>query len=88
VLQIPERGYPVSEVSHRLGYQPARHRRQTALAPAQEQSDGKAPLEIDRFDYEFAWNLGLQIREKAINGGHDVAIEIRHGNDVIRAPGW
>ncbi|MET1028767.1 MAG: heme-binding protein [Dongiaceae bacterium] len=42
-------------------------------------------LEIDRFDYEFAWNLGLQIREKAINRGHDIAIEIRHGNDVIFA---
>ncbi|MGN7295472.1 heme-degrading domain-containing protein [Rhizobium sp. SAFR-030] len=50
-----------------------------------ELADELKSLEIDRFDHEFAWNLGMQIRDKANKGRHDVAIEIRHGSDVIFA---
>ncbi|WP_236762422.1 hypothetical protein U0027_24955 (plasmid) [Agrobacterium tumefaciens] len=40
-------------------------------------------LQLDNFDYEFAWNLGSKIRAKAVAGNLPVAIEIRHGTDVI-----
>ncbi len=50
-----------------------------------ELADELKSLEIDRFDHEFAWDLGTRIRRRASEAGHDVAIEIRHGNDVIFA---
>ena len=43
----------------------------------------EAALQIPTFHYEFAWTLGSMIRQKAKEGNHPVAIEIRHGNDVV-----
>lgn len=45
----------------------------------------EAALQIPTFHYEFAWTLGSLIREKAAAGKHPVAIEVRHGSDVVFA---
>lgn len=42
-------------------------------------------LQLDSFNYEFAWILGCKIRESAASLQLPVAIEIRHGNDVVFA---
>jgi uncharacterized protein (UPF0303 family) len=42
-------------------------------------------LKLDRFDYDFAWALGSHIREKAASLKLPVAIEVRHGADVVFA---
>lgn len=38
---------------------------------------------LDRFDYEIAWELGTRIRRLAQDRAAPVAIEIRHGADVV-----
>lgn len=47
---------------------------------AQQQS-----LQLHRFDYDFAWALGTRIRERAVAAQAPVAIEVRHGRDVVFA---
>lgn len=42
-------------------------------------------LQIPVFHYDFAWTLGNLIRQKAAQRNHPVAIEVRHGNDVVFA---
>jgi len=50
------------------------------LSAVAEEREG---LQLSHFDYEFAWNLGSRIRAKAAAADLPVAIEIRHGTDVI-----
>ncbi|MDR6100882.1 uncharacterized protein (UPF0303 family) [Agrobacterium larrymoorei] len=45
----------------------------------------EAALQIPTFHYAFVWTLGSLIRQKAAEGNHPVAIEVRHGNDVVFA---
>lgn len=42
-------------------------------------------LELTKFNYELAWELGKQIRERAYKDKLPVAIEVRHGMDVVFA---
>lgn len=42
-------------------------------------------LQLNRFNYDFAWQLGSSIRERAAAQQLPVAIEIRHGTDVVFA---
>ncbi|SFU17069.1 heme-degrading domain-containing protein [Mesorhizobium sp. YR577] len=42
-------------------------------------------LELSSFDYDLAWELGSRIRQRAQSEGLPVAIEIRHGNDIVFA---
>lgn len=42
-------------------------------------------LQLRTFDYSFAWELGRRIRERAVSASLPVAIEVRHGMDVIFA---
>ncbi len=45
----------------------------------------EANLKLDRFNYDFAWMLGSHIRQKAASLKLPVAIEVRHGADVVFA---
>lgn len=45
----------------------------------------EAALQVPTFHYDFAWTLGSLIRQKAAERKHPVAVEIRHGNDVVFA---
>ncbi|NSY46491.1 hypothetical protein NIBR502774_14520 (plasmid) [Rhizobium sp. NIBRBAC000502774] len=40
-------------------------------------------LEITRFDYAWAWELGTRLHALAISENAPVAIQIRHGDDVV-----
>ncbi len=40
-------------------------------------------LRLLRFDYEFVWELGDKLRQTAKKQGAAVAIQIRHGEDVV-----
>ncbi|MBP1880879.1 heme-degrading domain-containing protein [Agrobacterium rubi] len=42
-------------------------------------------LQLDSFNYDFAWKLGSHIRENAAALKLPVAIEVRHGVDVVFA---
>ncbi|XUY29267.1 heme-degrading domain-containing protein [Agrobacterium sp. rho-8.1] len=42
-------------------------------------------LQLERFDYDFAWVLGSHIRKKAVLRNLPVAVEVRHGADVVFA---
>jgi uncharacterized protein (UPF0303 family) len=42
-------------------------------------------LQLERFDYDFAWVLGSHIRKKAVLRNLPVAVEVRHGTDVVFA---
>lgn len=42
-------------------------------------------LELATFNHELAWELGKRIRQTAYEGKLPVAIEVRHGMDVIFA---
>ena len=42
-------------------------------------------LQLDGFNYEFAWELGSRIRSRAKINDLPVAIQVRHGTDVIFA---
>lgn len=42
-------------------------------------------LLIPTFHYDFAWTLGSLLRQKAAEQNHPVAIEVRHGADVVFA---
>lgn len=44
-----------------------------------------ATLQLDTFNYDFAWKLGSLIRQRAASQELPVAIEIRHGTDVVFA---
>lgn len=46
---------------------------------AQEQQQ----LLLDRFDYDFAWQLGALMRERAAKATLPVAITVSHGTDVV-----
>ena len=46
---------------------------------AEEQKE----LLLERFDYTFAWQLGLLMRERAAIAGAPVAITVAHGADVV-----
>lgn len=48
-------------------------------------AEEQAQLTLRNFDYEFAWQLGSLIRQKAVESDLSVAIEVRHGADVIFA---
>lgn len=48
-------------------------------------AEERAQLTLRNFDYAFAWKLGSLIRQKAIENDLSVAIEVRHGADVIFA---
>ncbi|WCJ64178.1 heme-degrading domain-containing protein [Agrobacterium tumefaciens] len=50
-------------------------------ALAEEQNS----LKLEAFNYEFAWALGQRIRHRAYESNLPVAIEVRHGMDVIFA---
>ena len=39
-------------------------------------------LRLDRFDYDFAWQLGALMREQAARTGAPVAITVAHGPDL------
>ncbi len=56
----------------------------TNLTPSLDElaAESKA-IELNKFNYEFAWELGARIREKASRDELPVAIEIRHGSNVI-----
>lgn len=43
----------------------------------------QAALELDRFDYDFAWRLGSAMRELAAARAAPVAITIAHGSDLV-----
>lgn len=45
----------------------------------------QAALHLTTFNYDFAWTLGSLIRQRAASEKLAVAIEIRHGNDVVFA---
>ncbi len=45
----------------------------------------EAALQVPTFHYDFAWTLGSLIRQKAAERKHPVAVEVRHGNDVVFA---
>ncbi len=45
----------------------------------------EALLHIPTFHYDFAWTLGSMIRQKAAEKQYPVAVEVRHGNDVVFA---
>ena len=51
----------------------------TLEALAREQQE----LLLERFDYEFAWHLGVLMRERAANASAPVAITVAHGSDVV-----
>lgn len=42
-------------------------------------------LRVGDVDYEFIWTLGARIRKRAVANNLPIAIEIRHGNDVVFA---
>jgi uncharacterized protein (UPF0303 family) len=42
-------------------------------------------LRLKHFDYDFAWTLGTRIRERGAAVNAPIAIEIRHGSDVVFA---
>jgi uncharacterized protein (UPF0303 family) len=46
---------------------------------AQEQQG----LLLERFDYDFAWHLGVSMRERAASAAAPVAITVAHGADLI-----
>ncbi|QCJ01132.1 heme-degrading domain-containing protein [Agrobacterium larrymoorei] len=48
-------------------------------------AEERAQLTIPNFDYAFAWQLGSLIRQKAVENDLSVAIEVRHGADVVFA---
>lgn len=47
--------------------------------------DEQERLQLSQFDYDFAWRLGVKIRERATDARLPIAIEVRHGNDVVFA---
>jgi uncharacterized protein (UPF0303 family) len=47
--------------------------------------DEQSELQLDRFDYDFAWELGSRIRSRAQSDALSVAIQVRHGSDVVFA---
>ncbi|MDC9813105.1 heme-degrading domain-containing protein [Rhizobium binxianense] len=55
----------------------------TATPTLSDLAQERKALQLDHFDYEFVWNLGARIRTKAVAGDLSVAIEVRHGTDVI-----
>ena len=40
-------------------------------------------LRLARFDYDFVWELGQELRQAAAEQGLPVAVQIRHGEDVV-----
>ncbi|MBM7324822.1 heme-binding protein [Agrobacterium sp. S2] len=42
-------------------------------------------LRISTFDYHFAWRLGSELRKRAIAANLPIAVEVRHGNDIVFA---
>lgn len=48
-------------------------------------AEERAQLTLSNFDYAFAWQLGGLIRQKAVENDLSVAIEVRHGADVVFA---
>jgi uncharacterized protein (UPF0303 family) len=42
-------------------------------------------IKLDRFNYDFAWELGSRIRARAHDDALPVAIQVRHGIDVVFA---
>jgi uncharacterized protein (UPF0303 family) len=42
-------------------------------------------LQLKSFNYDVAWELGSRIRARAFAAKAPVAIEVRHGNDVVFA---
>lgn len=42
-------------------------------------------LELSSFDYDFVWELGTRLRQRAKSENLPVAIEIRHGSDIVFA---
>lgn len=56
------------------------------LAPTlSELLDEQEKLQLPHFDYDVAWQLGAKIRERAVAASLPIAIEVRHGNDVVFA---
>ncbi|WP_234704263.1 heme-degrading domain-containing protein [Rhizobium nepotum] len=47
--------------------------------------DEQNAIRLDRFDYDFAWELGSRIRSRAHQDALPVAIQVRHGTDVVFA---
>lgn len=48
-----------------------------------ELADELRVIEVENFNYEFTWELGTRIRNLASKDELPVAIEIRHGTDVV-----
>jgi uncharacterized protein (UPF0303 family) len=46
-------------------------------------AEEQGKLQLDYFDYDFAWRLGALMRERAAAAKAPVAITIAHGPDVI-----
>lgn len=47
--------------------------------------DEQEAIKLERFDYDFAWELGSRIRSRAHQEALPVAIQVRHGTDVVFA---
>ncbi|WP_320203601.1 heme-degrading domain-containing protein [Agrobacterium rosae] len=47
--------------------------------------DEQSALQLEGFDYDFAWELGSLIRSRAQSDALAVAIQVRHGRDVVFA---
>lgn len=50
-----------------------------------ELRDEQQALQLDTFNYDLAWELGSRIRSRAHKDALPVAIEVRHGADVVFA---
>jgi uncharacterized protein (UPF0303 family) len=47
--------------------------------------DEQEAIKLERFDYDVAWELGSRIRSRAREAAMPVAIQVRHGTDVVFA---
>jgi uncharacterized protein (UPF0303 family) len=47
--------------------------------------DEQERLQLSQFSYDFAWQLGARIRERAAAAQLPIAVEVRHGHDVVFA---
>lgn len=46
-------------------------------------ADELRTLHIEHFDYDFVWRLGSSLREAGKKAGLPIAIQVRHGEDVV-----
>lgn len=51
----------------------------------QSLAEEQTALQLDRFDYEFAWRLGVQMHDLAKAAKAPVSITVAHGLDIVFA---